>query len=75
MNNDIDNKINSVVGEQFIKYLQLESGKSAFQKAAEELMFAYKSFLKVGFNEDQAMDLTIALFQQVLDTIHDEEDL
>lgn len=74
MNNDIDKKINSVVGEQFIKYLQLESGKSAFQKAAEELWFAYKSFLKVGFNEEQAMDLTIALFQQVLDTISDEED-
>lgn len=74
MDNNIDDKINNAIAGQFVKYLKEESGKSSFQKASEDLWFAYKSFLNVGFNEDQSMELTAALFQHVLDTIADDEE-
>ena len=66
---DKEKKINSVLGTQFVNFLLSQKGKSDRQNLADDMFELYSSFCKAGFNEEESLQLLIAMMQSVIETM------
>ena len=66
---DKEKKINSVLGTQFVNFLLSQKGKSDRQNLADHTYELYSSFCKAGFNQEESLQLVIAMIQSVIETM------
>lgn len=62
-------KIDSVLGTQFVNFLLSQKNKTDRQNLADNAFDLYSSFCKAGFNEEESLQLLIAMMQSVMDSI------
>ena len=66
---DKEKKINSVLGTQFVNFLLSQKDKSDRQNLADDMYELFSSFCKAGFNEEESLQLLIAMMQSVIETM------
>ena len=62
-------KINSVLGTQFVNFLLSQKNKTDRQNLADDIYDLYTSFCKAGFNEEESLQLLIAMIQSVIESM------
>ena len=71
-NDDKENekkKINSILGMQFVNFLMSQKNKTDRQNLADDVFDLYSSFCKAGFNEEESLQLLIAMMQSLIDSM------
>ena len=64
-----EKKINSVLGTQFVNFLLSQKNKTDRQNLADDIYDLYTSFCKAGFNEEESLQLLIAMIQSVIESM------
>ena len=64
-----EKKINSVLGTQFVNFLLSQKNKTDRQNLADDIYDLYTSFCKAGFNEEESLQLLIAMIQSVMESM------
>ena len=62
-------KINSVLRTQFVNFLLSQKNKTDRQNLADDIYDLYTSFCKAGFNEEESLQLLIAMIQSVIESM------
>lgn len=62
-------KIDSVLGTQFVNFLLSQKNKTDRQNLADDVYDLYSSFCKAGFNEEESLQLLIAMIQSVIESM------
>jgi len=62
-------KIDSILGTQFVNFLLSQKNKTDRQKLADDVYDLYSSFCKAGFNEEESLQLLIAMIQSVIESM------
>ena len=62
-------KIDSVLGTQFVNFLLSQKNKTDRQNLADDVFDLYSSFCKAGFNEEESLQLLIAMMQSVIESM------
>ena len=62
-------KIDSVLGAQFVNFLLSQKNKTDRQNLADDIYDLYTSFCKAGFNEEESLQLLIAMIQSVIESM------
>ena len=65
-------KIDSVLGTQFVNFLLSQKNKTDRQNLADDIFDLYSSFCKAGFNQEESLQLVIAMMQSVIESMFAE---
>lgn len=68
-NKENEKKIDSVLGTQFVNFLLSQKNKTDRQNLADDVYDLYSSFCKAGFNEEESLQLLIAMMQSVIESM------